>query len=388
MSWRYLTADAVPGAEGLAADEALMLHYGRGRQAEAEAALRLYTYRSHCALVGRYQVLDEEIDLAACEELGIEVGRRPTGGGAILMGEGQLGVALTTRAPAGAAPRELLRLYAAGVIAGLARLGLEASFRSKNDLEVGGRKIAGLGLYLDDHGALLFHASVLVDLDVPLMLQALRIPGAKLSDKAVRGVAERVTTVSRELGRPMCGADARDAIREGLAEAAGVELVTSRPDAAERERQSQLMRERYGAESWIHQQGPLRDSRGTAVLKTPEGFLRIYVGVHGDTIKSAMVAGDFNTFPAGLAELEAALRWTHAGRDRVTELTLSTLSPDDLGVEPQVVADAVWEATARALDRSREAHPVRKDGSCYYPEPEPLPEAEVPEHATSAGELA
>ena len=88
--WRYLTEEAVGAAEGLAADEALMLHHGRDEHAEAEATLRLYTYRSHCALVGRYQSLEDEVDREACHRLDVQYGRRPTGGGAILMGGGQL----------------------------------------------------------------------------------------------------------------------------------------------------------------------------------------------------------------------------------------------------------------------------------------------------------
>src|SRR6266567_3851602 len=159
--WRYLAADEVDAAAGLAVDEALMLRHGRGRS--GPTTLRLYSYRD-CALIGRYQSLADEIDGAAGARLGVQVGRRPTGGGAIVMTPAQLGVAVTARAVAEESPREALARYARGVIAGLGLLGIEAHFRHKNDLEVGGRKIAGLGLYLDPAGAVLFHSSVLVDL--------------------------------------------------------------------------------------------------------------------------------------------------------------------------------------------------------------------------------
>ena len=92
-SWRLITDDGARAARGLALDEALAQSYARDAQPSHAATLRLYTYRSHCALVGRYQSIDHEIDLAACRRLGVEVGRRPTGGGAIVMGAGQLGVA-------------------------------------------------------------------------------------------------------------------------------------------------------------------------------------------------------------------------------------------------------------------------------------------------------
>jgi len=355
-----------------------MLHYGRDSSDGASmppAALRLYTYRAHCALVGRFQNLADEVDLAACRELDVQVGRRSTGGGAILMGPAQLGVAIAMRAPGSIAstqtptPRQILQQCAEGVIAGLEALGVEASFRSKNDLEIDGRKIAGLGLYLDPRGALLFHASVLVDLDVPLMLRVLCIPGAKFSDKAVGRVEERVTTLSRELGRTLEAGDIRNIFATGVARALAVELVDSELDSAELQRQAELVRVRYGTQRWVDQSSPRRDGRGTAMLKTPEGLLRIHVGVHGESIKSALVAGDFNLLPPGLAEFERRLKWCRAERESIVAAARAALSDDDLGVTPEAVGETVWKATRRALNLQRRAHPIRAQGSCYFPEP-------------------
>ena len=71
--WRLISDADAGAAPGLAGDEALMLHYGRGEEPPCAATLRLYTYRPHCALVGRYQALEAELDLEACERLGLEV---------------------------------------------------------------------------------------------------------------------------------------------------------------------------------------------------------------------------------------------------------------------------------------------------------------------------
>ncbi len=377
--WRYLSDDGASAADGLATDEAMMSRHGReGSAAAGEASLRLYTYRPHCALVGRYQSLADEVDLDACRGRDIQVGRRPTGGGAIIMGPDQLGVAVAARAPAERSPRQLLARYAEGVIAGLRRLGVEAAFRSKNDLEVEGRKIAGLGLYLDPSGAVLFHASVLVDLDIALMLEVLRIAGAKLSDKsrscssggpAVRRVSERVTTVSRQLGRSAVAGEVREAVRAGFAECFGVELEAGALRDGERRQRDQLIAARYGNDAWIHQRSPRRDARGTALLKTPEGLLRVYVATHGEVIKSALVTGDFNLLPPAVNQLEASLRWCRAEPGRIRELTEQAFTGDELGVPAAAVAAAVWEATAGALELQRGGHPARLEGSCYFPEP-------------------
>jgi lipoate-protein ligase A len=370
MLWRYLTSDRVPAADGLAFDEALMLPYRRGSAEDgAEASLRLYTYRSHCALVGRYQSVEDEVELDYCASHGVDVGRRPTGGGAIIMGSGQLGVAIAARARADETPRQMLRRWADGVIAGLAGIGVEASFRSKNDLEVDGRKIAGLGLYLDPHGALLFHASVLVELDVELMLRVLRIPGAKLSDKAVSRVEDRVTTLSRQLSRPLAAADVRDSFAKHVARALGVDLVDSELSEAEVERRAELVRTRYALPDWVFQLSGRRDLSGSAMLKTPEGLLRIHVGLHGDSIKSVLVAGDFNVLPESLAGLEAALKWTRLDRSAIHRVTTESIGARDLGVAPGLVAAAIWRAAMNAQRRERRGSPDRTAGSCYFPEP-------------------
>ena len=367
MTWRSLTHDAVGGADGLAVDEALLSGYGRSATGDFDATLRLYTYRDS-ALVGRYQDADAEVDLAACAQLGVDVARRPTGGGAIVMGPGQLGVAVATRSDPARRPVEMLRAFADAVIDGLSDVGVPSRFRGKNDLEVDGRKIAGLGLYLDPDGAVLFHASVLVDLDITRMLRLLRIPGAKVSDKGIARVAERVTTVSREIGQRLVAGDVRPAIERGFHRAFGVTMTPDDLTDDERRRADELVRDKYGDDDWTHQRSPRRDARGSTTIKTPAGLVRVYVALHGDAIKSALLCGDFNALPDGVARLEAELKWCSVDEARVRGVVDAALTHDDLGVPPSHVADAILAAAdeARALVRS---HPVRAAGSCYAPEP-------------------
>ena len=202
-NWRLITDDGVTASFGLAADDCLAQRVGRE---ESPPTLRLYTYRSHCALIGRFQNVDNEVRRDYCAAHGIAVNRRPTGGGAIIMGADQLGVALTLPGrgdDAYSRARELMAQFSAGVVNGLRALGVAASFRRKNDVEVGGRKIVGLGIYRAPGGGLLFHASLLIGLDLPLMLRVLHTPFEKISDKEIATVANRMTTVRREVGREM-----------------------------------------------------------------------------------------------------------------------------------------------------------------------------------------
>lgn len=355
---RYLTGDAATAAAGLALDEALMTSYRRGMP-ERAPALRLYTYRG-CALAGRYQNLEAEIDLEACARTGTEVGRRPTGGGAIVMGAGQLGVAVTSRAPAAERPKETLERLSSGIVRGLEELGIEATFRGKNDLEAGGRKIAGLGLYIDSGGAMLFHASVLASLDVPFMLEVLRVPAAKLADKAAAAVSERVTTVCEQTGEPWSGATLRDVVAAGFEKAFGSPLVPGEATSQELNEASRLEDEKYATAGWIRERSAPTESMGTATFRTPAGLVRVFVAVDGGVMRSVLFTGDFNQLPPELLRLEEALRWKRIESAASIARRVCTELP------PQAVGTAVADAAGRASRRTVSA-PTRQ-GSCYFPQ--------------------
>jgi lipoate-protein ligase A len=388
--WRLLVDHGVDAASGLALDEALAAGQGRDGDGPGSGvspkspgpgvspikqppALRLYTYRG-AALVGRYQHLAAEVDVEACRANGIQWNRRPTGGGAIVMGPGQLGVAVAVPAPTQDHPRDLLACFAGGIIAGLARLGIDAHLTGKNDLSVGKRKIAGLGLYLDPAGGLLFHSSVLADLDVSFMLSVLRIPAAKLADKAVAAVSERITTVSAETGVPWRGAGLAEPVAAGFGEALGLDLEPAEPSPAEQARAGALVAERYSTEAWWAERSPQDDATGTAVLKTPEGLVRCYLALHGPTIKSVLFAGDFSLVPEPLVRFEAALRWSRCDQGSVAALAAAAFAGGtDLGVDGDALVACVLEAAERArlhggLGGGAVAAPARDAGSCYFPD--------------------
>jgi lipoate-protein ligase A len=367
-TWRLIADDGAAAAEGLALDEALMDGYGRGRPAKPPT-VRLYSYRTHCALIGRYQRLEAELDLDACARTRTQVSRRPTGGGAIIMGRQQLGVAYIDRAPADRTPKQLIDRYAAGVIAGLAEIGIDGALRGKNDIEVGGRKIAGLGVYIDDHGAMLFHASVLADLDIPFMLQVLAIPAAKLAGKAIASVEERVTTVRREVGAGYDAVSLRPIIATGFAHAFGVELEHGEPDEAELALAKALETDRYAAASWLTEKTAIPDGSGSAVLRTPSGLVRLYLSTHGDLVKSAVVVGDFAELPPAIPALESRLRWQRLDAATVAKEAVASGADVALGIAAGDLAQAIVQAGQKAAQFAT-AVPVRSTGSCYFPEQE------------------
>ncbi|OGK79932.1 MAG: hypothetical protein A2X52_02695 [Candidatus Rokubacteria bacterium GWC2_70_16] len=353
MAWRYIADDGVGAAVGLAADEVVTRRQGRG---QSPPTLRLYTYRSHCALVGRFQRLGSELRLDECRRAGVQVNRRPTGGGAIIMGADQLGIAIMAPAPAGERSydraRELFARFSSGLTAALGALGIAAEYRRKNDVEVGRKKIAGLGIYFDPAGGMLFHASLLVDLDVAFMLSVLRTPFEKISDKEIATVGERMTTIRRELGREVTTAEVRELVRVAYARTLGLELEPGPFSSEECLEIAALARERYETEKWLGREPATPDAMGSATVKTEGGLLTAHLTLAGEVIKAIYLTGDFFTDDAILAGMERALRWHPVGAEAVTE-TLEALREREALALPGVPSEAVARAVELAADAAR-----------------------------------
>ena len=319
--WRYIKNDCVTASAGLAADEIIANRAGAGT---SQPTLRLYTFKP-CALVGRFQNIENELNLDYCAENKIPVNRRPTGGGAIIMGENQLGVSLAIPGKSDetyANARERMAQFSQGIISGMATLGIDIEFRRKNDLEVKGKKIAGLGLHKTNTGGLLFHASLLVDLDVPYMLNVLQTPFEKISDKEITTVAERTTTVQREVESPMAMDEIRHIILNGYKNVFNSNILLDDYSHEEKVEIYQLEKDKYIDSDWIFQSTEVPDSTGRSVIKSESGLLDIRIVLAGKMIKSAYIGGDFFTSEHAIADLEHSLRW-HSIRDKSLKETLS-----------------------------------------------------------------
>ena len=352
--WRLITDDSVAASFGLAADECLAARVGAG---ESEPTLRLYTYRSHCALVGRFQNLENEVHRAYCTAHNIALNRRPTGGGAIIMGADQLGVALTIPGSGDdsySRARELMTQFSSGVVHGLQSLGVAASFRRKNDIEVNGRKIVGLGIYRAPKGGLLFHASLLVGVDIPLMLRVLKTPFEKISDKEINTVADRITTVRREIGREIMLDEVRTRFAEGYAATFNVSLNGGVFTDEELAAIADLQSLKYDTAEWVNQTTAVPDATGSAKIKTPNGLLDVRLTLACNTIKAVMIGGDFFAAEGAVADLEASLRW-HSADPKAVAVTLESAYTQRANDLSSLALDSLTQVIQQAIRRAQVA---------------------------------
>ena len=344
--WRVLYDRNVEHDSGLATDDALTR-----LAADQSATLRLYTFQP-CALIGRFQHVEDQIYLDRCRLDQIPVNRRPSGGGAIIMGPDQLGIALVLGAgqPGFASTSvQLIQQCALGIVNALHYLGIEAQFHGKNDLVVDGRKIAGLGLYQVPSRATLFHASLLLDLDVGFMLDILRTPFEKTKGKGFRSVCERITTVRAESRSSMKMSELIQCVEQGFMREFSTQSEVGQLSDSELTLKTELCELQYATEEWVFQNSTkIRDRVGTCEIRTTGGSLEVRAIVAGETVKSVFLNGDFIASGNAVADLESSLRW-HLRDESALHQTIQKSVYRNNGAWAQISAEEITEAVLQAV---------------------------------------
>uniref|UniRef100_A0A7C3EGV3 Lipoate--protein ligase family protein n=1 Tax=Gracilinema caldarium TaxID=215591 RepID=A0A7C3EGV3_9SPIR len=213
--------------------------------------LRFYGWQPAAISIGYFQGMQEEVDLSACHHHGVDTVRRITGGGAVFhQSEVTYSIVLPLTHPL--ADQNILASYGRlcqGIVKGLANLGVTAEFAPINDIVVGAKKISG-NAQTRKLGCILQHGTILLDVDVDIMFTLLKVPSEKARGKAIADVKERVTSLSRILGRTVFFDEVSTALEQGFAEALDLNLVVEQPSAAELERVEDLARSRFASETW------------------------------------------------------------------------------------------------------------------------------------------
>jgi lipoate---protein ligase len=349
--WRLLKGwdRMVSTAEGLAVDD--MMAYSISETGSAPI-LHLYRFKPS-AIVGKYQDIEAALKIDRCRELGVEFNRRSTGGGTVIMGEKVVALGFGIPLDYGVMGRGIDAVFAkmsAVLLRALNELGVPAEFRPKNDLQVNGKKIAGLSASAEVGSCLLFHCSMLVDFDIPLMLQIMNTPSEKLYDKGYSCFSQRLTTIQQELGREVSIGEVMKTILSSFEHEFQVEFASDSLTEWERAKVEQLKAERYTGDEWIFSHKHPRSRMGEALLKTPGGLLQIYLSLAGGVIDQVVITGDFFSTSEDINRIESVLKWTPAKWDRIME-NLSTVWKDGViyGVTREDLAQTILDAKERMI---------------------------------------
>ena len=184
---RYISMESHNIGKNLAMEQYLM------NNREFDEPLLLFYYETPCIIVGRNQNTLEEINAKYVDEHQIRVTRRLSGGGAVYQDLGNLVFSFVVNSD----NEEFgdFKSFTAPIVEALHEMGATtAEVSGRNDLLVDGKKFSGNAMYTRN-GKTFSHGTLMLDVDLDVVGQALNVPADKIKSKGIKSVRSRVTNL-------------------------------------------------------------------------------------------------------------------------------------------------------------------------------------------------
>jgi lipoate---protein ligase len=275
--------------------------------------IRFLSFNPHSALVGQFQTVERELRVQFCNDNGIEINRRITGGGALYWDTKDVGWEIFSSRNGifkTGSIEDFYRIFCSAASNGINRFGIKSKFRPRNDIEVNGRKISGSG-GTSIKNAFMFQGTLLVDLDMEMMLRALRIPVEKLRYKEVNSLKERVTWLSRELGFCPSRKEIITSLLDGMAQTLKIEFYQGELSDLEKKKLADML-PYFKSTSHINR---IKDKKSqyflTSFSKSHKKTIKCStnIDIKRKIIRSVYFSGDFFLYPERvLNDIESKLK--------------------------------------------------------------------------------
>ena len=267
-------------------------------------------------MLGRNQLIDNEVNTDYCKEHKIDIFRRKSGGGCIYADKGCIQFSYISRA---VNANEAFAAYMQRMADLLKGLKIDAQLSGRNDILINGTKVSGCAFYQLSNRSVL-HNSLLFDTQLDHLSNALTPAKEKLQSKGVASVRQRVTNVATYtqldilafmdyVQQEMCGTEVLELTEEDMKEVAEIEKELTSDDFV------------YGKNP---KYSLIRKHRFEGV-----GTLEVHIELKNNIIGSINMVGDY--FLLGdidhdfLSLLKGCEFTREAVEDRLEDIDLSTI---------------------------------------------------------------
>ena len=181
-------------------------------------------------MLGRNQLIDNEVNTDYCKEHKIDIFRRKSGGGCIYADKGCIQFSYISRS---VNANKAFTAYMQRMADLLKGLKIDAQLSGRNDILINGTKVSGCAFYQLSNRSVL-HNSLLFDTQLDHLSNALTPAKEKLQSKGVASVRQRVTNVATYtqldilafmdyVRQEMCGTEVLELTEEDMKEVAEIE---------------------------------------------------------------------------------------------------------------------------------------------------------------------
>ena len=254
--WRLLKLETADAYTNMAVDEAILI---ARTQNKVSNTLRFYMWNPSTVSVGRFQKIENEINIEECKKQHVDIVRRISGGGAVYHDKnGEITYSITAKTvDLGCKNLDLLGAYqkiCTGLNEAVKILGANADYNPPDpkrcpNLSVAGKKISG-NAQTTKKGVLMQHGTFLLVIDYPTMFKLLKVSWSTNLDTVI-GVAKRkLGCVKHEINPDFSIQQAYKALVAGFEKALNVEFVQEPLTEYEKKLAEKLKKEKFVTEDW------------------------------------------------------------------------------------------------------------------------------------------
>jgi len=283
VEWRLIKDSYHNGFINMAVDEAIMIAHKNGL---VPPTIRFYQWSPPAVSLGYFQDLKKEINVKVCQDIGIDIVRRPTGGKAVLHDQ-ELTYSFIIKENDPLVNDSILETYkkiSGGMIRGLSYLGIKAelvplrgklksnllvrsdkarihhldfksicfSVPSQYEVQVEGKKIVG-SAQVRKGGVVLQHGSLLIKLEKDKLFSVFNFHSVQIRKKLKSKF--KATSLEEILKRKIDFSELSNILPRGFEEEFGVRLGESKLTEPEEKIFKDLLENKYLTYEWNYKRG-------------------------------------------------------------------------------------------------------------------------------------